>query len=117
MYKDLIMNSFNEIDRKLSFSDLKKSLNVKGEDVLASFSCALDELRTEGKLYLGKDETYRIFDESLGVKQGQMHINKGGVGFVRANHKGKEISYMIKCKDLNGALPKDIVIIKPCEKS
>lgn len=117
MYKDLIMNSFNEIDRKLSFSDLKKSLNVKGEDELASFSCALDELRTEGKLYLGKDETYRIFDESLGVKQGQMHINKGGVGFVRANHKGKEISYMIKGKDLNGALPKDIVIIKPCEKS
>ncbi|MCI9110883.1 MAG: VacB/RNase II family 3'-5' exoribonuclease [Bacilli bacterium] len=117
MYRDLIINSFNDIVRKQSFADLKKLLGVKGEDELASFSCALNELREEGKLYFGEDETYRIFDESLGFKQGQIHINKGGIGFVKAIHKGKEISYMIKTKDLNGALPKDIVIIKPSEKS
>lgn len=117
MYEKLILECFNENDRKLSFTDLKKKLGVKGEDEIASFSCALEELRNEGELYLGKDDTYRIFDESLGVKQGQMHINKGGIGFVRAMHNRKEISYMVKGKDLNGALPKDIVIIKPSEKS
>ena len=101
MYKKLILECFNENDRKLSFADLKKKLGVKGEGEIASFSCALDELRYGGELYLGKDDTYRIFDESLGVKQGQIHINKGGIGFVRADYKGKEISYMIKGKDLN----------------
>lgn len=116
MYRDLILECIKKEGRKLSFDTIRKNLGVKGEDDLASFSCALDELRAEGKIYFDKDETYRIFDDSLGIMQGQMHINKGGIGFVRAMHNGKEISYMIPKKDLNGALPKDVVIIKARDK-
>jgi len=116
MYKNLILEHINKEGKKLSFDSLRKGLDVKGEDDLASFSCALNELRIEGEVYLDKDGVYRIFDDSLGMLQGQIHINKGGTGFVRAQYNGKEISYMISKKDLNGALPKDIVIIKPRDK-
>jgi len=116
MYRDLILECFNDNQGKLSFNDLKKRLDVKGEDDFASFSCALEELRNNGELYLDKDGYYHIFDNRLVIKQGQIYIAKSGIGYMKVLEDNKEVNYMIPNDDLNGALPKDIVIIRPIDK-
>ncbi len=113
-YRSIILDKVNE--KKQSFDDLRKVLEVKGENDFASFSDALEKLRIDGDLYLDKDGFYHIFDERLAIKQGQIYINKSGVGYVKVLSGEKEVSYMIPSSDLNGALPKDIVIIRPLDK-
>lgn len=113
-YRDIILNKVNE--KKQSFDDLRKNLGIKGEDDFASFSNALEELRVCGDLYLDKDGFYHIFDNRLAIKQGQIYIAKNGVGYVKDTSCGKEVSYMISNADLNGALPKDVVIFRPLDK-
>ena len=113
-YRDIILKQVDA--KKQSFDDLRKAIGIKGEEDIASFSNALEELRNKGELYLDKDGYYHIFDDRLVIKQGQIYIAKNGLGYMRIIESGKEKNYMIKNKDLNGALPKDTVIIRPLDK-
>ncbi len=113
-YREIILKQVDT--KKQSFDDLRKAIGVKGEKEFASFSNALEELRNEGELYLDKHGHYHIFDSRLAIKQGQIYISKNGMGYMKIMESGKEKNYMIKNDDLNGALPKDIVIIRPLDK-
>lgn len=115
-YKKLIIEYIEKDGKKVSFDDLRKGICVRGENELSSFSMALDELRISGNLYLDHDGYYHIFDDRLVIKQGQIYISKNGIGYVKVLEGEKEVNYMIYNQDLNGALPKDIVIIRPSEK-
>ena len=99
--------------KKLTLDQLRKTMHVKGEIVGASFINALNELEEEGKIYLGEDGYYKVFDsKQLGKVQGKIHINNLGNGFVFIEYMGHKIKYLIDESHLNGALDGDTVVLK-----
>ncbi len=105
-YKEKILEFMEQ--KKLSFDNLRKGLGVKGEQDMTSFSCALEELRAEGKLYLDNN-FYKLFTKDLGLYQSKIKIINNGKGVTKINGK----KFYIPKEKLNGALDKDIVVLKP----
>lgn len=107
-----IMEYMNKMERKITKEELRQKLGVKGEKELSFFNSAIAILEENGEIFLDSKGYYHIFDENLEVVQGKILINKNGDGYINA-----EETYFIKKENLNGALPNDIVIIKPIDKT
>lgn len=108
--KEEIMNLI-EI-KKLTESELRKSMHIRGKDAVTSFNNALNELEVAGTIYLDEDGYYKNFDvKQLGKVQGQIHINKTGYGFVFVGEGKSRVKYLINKDNINGALDGDIVVL------
>lgn len=108
--KEEIMENITK--KKLTQDQLRRSMKVKGESDIASFLMALNSLEEAGKIYLDSDGYYKEFDiKQLNKVQGQIHISKTGNGFVHIKTDTSKMKYVIKAKDLNGALEGDIVVL------
>ncbi|MBR3199149.1 MAG: ribonuclease R [Bacilli bacterium] len=108
--KELILNEISK--KKLTSKQLRSLIHIKGEEEEAAFFSALKELEEEGKIYLDSKEYYQEFDEGkLNKVQGEIHINNTGSGFVIKKGKKGKRKYIIKEKDLNGALDGDVVVL------
>ena len=114
--KKILLEHFKKVGKKCQLEELKKIFEIKGEEELKEFNRVMKSLEYDGDLYLDEKGFYHIFDEKIPLKQGVIHINRSGAGFVNIVENGKTISYFIEGKDLNGALPKDLVIISPRKK-
>ena len=107
--KELILKEITK--KKLTSKELLALMHIKGEEKQATFFSALKELEEEGLIYLDSKGYYQEFDEKkLNKVQGIIHINNIGNGFVIKKGKKKR-KYIIKEKDLNGALDGDIVVL------
>ncbi len=99
--------------KKLTFDELRRTIHIKGENMQASFLNALNSLEEEGEIYLDSEGYYKKFDtKQLGKVQGEIHINNLGQGFVIIEKSGHKTKYLIRSEHLNGALDKDIVVLK-----
>ena len=114
--KKILLEHFKKVGKKCQLEELKKTFEIKGEEELKKFHQAMKTLEYDGDLYLDEKGFYHIFDEKIPLRQGIIHINRSGAGFVNIVDNGKKISYLIEGKDLNGALPQDLVIISPRKK-
>ena len=103
--------------KKATLDEFIKEFKIKGEASLNEFMDLILGMEYSGKLYLDNKGFYHIFDEQILLEQGVIHISKDGYGYVNVEKDGKVINYMIYNRDLNGALPKDLVIIRPRKKS
>ncbi len=107
----LILNYMNEAQKKLSFSDLKKQFNIKGQDEITSFYNDINDLRLKGEIWLS-DDYYQIFPKNVGLYQGTITINESGRGYVKI---GKQ-KIFVPHEKLNGALDEDVVVLKEIHK-
>lgn len=106
--KEQIMDYMKKNKRFILSAELKKELNVKGEQQTNLFFDALKTLIEEGSLFFDEKKGYKIFTNDLGYAYGEIEINKSGNGFIHT--KDGHIIF-ISNEDLNGALDGDLVII------
>lgn len=107
-YKIEIENYFKKNNNFVKPEDLKKKMNIKGEEQTNLFYDALKELIEEGSLFFDIKKGYRLFTNDLGFAYGEIEINKAGNGFV---HTKDGYTIFIDNLDLNGALNGDKVMI------
>ncbi len=107
----LILDYMKEAQGKLSFNDLKKQFNIKGEIKTASFYDDLEDLQIKGEVYL-KDGFYQIFPKDLGMYQCAITINDSGRGYAKMDKPKIYIPH----EKLNGALEDDLVVLKQIHK-
>ena len=113
--REEILKELNK--KKLTSKKLYSLMRLKGEEEQAAFFSILSKLEEEGSIYLDDQGYYQIFDISkLGKVQGIIHINKTGNGFVKKQFENCRKKYLIKEKDLNGALDGDIVVLSQMSK-
>ncbi|MBR2833403.1 MAG: VacB/RNase II family 3'-5' exoribonuclease [Bacilli bacterium] len=109
-FKDKILETLSE--RKLTFDELRSSLEFKGEENHNTFVEVLDELELEGQIILNEKGFYNIFNDDIDLVQGRVFISeKDGLGHFVGEKNGKKIKYQIKNNDLNGAMNGDIVFV------
>jgi len=106
--KEQIMDYMKKNKRFILSAELKKELNVKGEQQTNLFFDAIKTLIEEGSLFFDEKKGYKIFTNDLGYAYGEIEINKSGNGFIHT--KDGHIIF-ISNEDLNGALDGDLVII------
>lgn len=106
--KDVILEYFNLNNHFISKEELKKRLNIKGEEQTQVFFDALEALVEDGSLFFDTKKGYRLFENDLGMAFGEIEINKSGNGFV---HTNDGYNIFIESNDLNGALNGDRVIV------
>lgn len=90
-----------------NYSDIVKTLNIKGENQEKILKSSLEVLTEEGIIFYDKKKGYKIFPE-YEYAFGTIEINKSGTGFV---HTTKGDIILIENSDLNGALNGDNVIV------
>ncbi len=110
--KEQIKKYFTENNHFISEIELKKILNIKGEEQTDFFYGALNALVEEGCLFFDKKKGYRLFLNNLGYAYGEIQINKSGTGFV---HTKDGYVILIENCDLNGALNGDKVMVSAIE--
>ena len=99
--------------KKINKAELRKKINVSGEEELAFFDKILEKLEEEGQIYLDKNGYYMYFDpKRLEKVVGTLKINKTGNGYIFIQKGSKKEKYIIDKKDLNGALNGDTVILE-----
>ena len=106
--KDQVIKYFEENDRFVKKEDLKKKLNIKGDEESKEFYFSLDDLVEEGFLFFDDKKGYRLFKNELGFACGEIEINKAGNGFV---HTKDGYTIFISNEDLNGSLDGDMVMV------
>ncbi len=111
-----IMEYMYMVGKKLTKEELRKKLGVSGESDVDFFNSQITVLEESGQLYLDDDGFYHIFDDHLVYSYGKIFISQRGDGYVRVSSDGTTKNYMIRNKDLNGALPNDYVLISGGEK-
>lgn len=97
--------------RKLKRDEVRKTLKIKGEESVKQFDETLDTARVDGKFFKDKKGFYHNFDSSMSFIQGQVFIDKEGIGHFTGKKDGNKVKFIIMKEDLNGALDGDIVII------
>lgn len=107
-YKIEIENYFKKNNNFLKAEELKKKMNIKGEEQTNLFYDALNELIEEGSLFFDTKKGYRLFTNDLGFAYGEIEINKSGNGFV---HTKDGYTIFIENADLNGSLNGDKVMV------
>ena len=110
--EEKIKDYFKNTERKISKEELRHKLNIKGEQQIANFNCALNVLVEEGYLFFD-NKNYRLFTNKIGIAHGQIEINKNGCGFV---HTKDGYTILIENSDLNGALDGDTVLVSGITK-
>lgn len=106
--KLMIKNLFEITNKDYTKEELRKKLNIKGEEQTAIFERALNALIEDGCLFFDSKKGYRLFSNNLDIAYGTISITKSGNAFVTTND-GANI--FIKSINLNGALDGDKVII------
>lgn len=106
--KEEIQKYFEKNNQFLKNEELKKKLNIKGEEQTDFFNSALNALVEEGGLFFDAQKGYRLFTNELGFAYGEIEINKTGNGFI---HTKDGYTIFISNQDLNGALNGDAVMV------
>ena len=106
--KKEIENYFKQNNRFINSDELKKKMNIKGEEQTNLFYDALNKLVEEGSLFFDAKKGYKLFTNDLGFAYGEIEINKAGNGFV---HTKDGYTIFIENIDLNGALNGDKVMV------
>lgn len=108
-----ILEYLKKINRKISFMQLRKKLEINGEEEIRLFEKSLNYLVEKGEVYLDENDEYQVFNcEKLNKVQGKIFVSKKGNGYVTVNIDGKgEFTYLIHAESLNGALSDDIVVL------
>ena len=101
-----ILKYFKQNKKNISYNDLRKILEIKGEEQTDVFNNALNLLVEDGSLFFDGN-TYKLFTPDLGLAYGEIEINKVGNGII---HTPYGIIF-IDNKNLNGALNGDKVTI------
>lgn len=99
---------FDKDSKYYTEEDIRKKLNIKGEEQLILLNKTLEVLIEEGILFEGKNGYYKLFSKVKDFAFGQININKNGTGFV---HTSDGYIILIENCDLNGALNKDNVVV------
>ena len=114
--KDMLLVFFNNPNcrgKKYRYREIKKEMCSKRGFKPDMLVMALDELQTEGYIYLdARKELYRSFPHELGFVQGEISLNKHGEGFITTESK----KYKVRPNDLKDSLDGDIVILRPTNK-
>ena len=111
--EEKILAYLKQNSKKLTKAELRKKINVSGEEELAFFDKILEKLEEEGQIYLDKNGYYMYFDtKRLEKVVGTLKINKTGNGYIFIQKGSKKEKYIIDKKDLNGALNGDTVILE-----
>lgn len=114
--KDMLLVFFNNPNcrgKKYRYREIKKEMCSKRGFKPDMLVMALDELQTEGHIYLdARKELYRSFPHELGFVQGEISLNKHGEGFITTESK----KYKVRPNDLKDSLDGDIVILRPTNK-
>lgn len=103
---DLIITYFEQNNKGFSVKELRKNLNIKGEEQTDIFECALNALVEDGSLFFD-GKIYKLFTPDLGLAYGEIEINKVGNGIIHTRHG----IIFIDNKNLNGALNGDKVTV------
>ena len=98
--------------RKLTFDELRKSLDFKGEENQNTFKEVLNDLELGGQIILNEKGFYNVFNDDTPLIQGRIFVSeKDGLGHFVGEKNGRKIKYQVKNKDLNGAMNGDIVFV------
>lgn len=103
-----ILELFNKTNRSYTFQELRKYLNIKGEESLKTLKASLFSLSAEGKLMLNDKNRYIIFPKDSNYVQGQIYVSKLGSGRIYDFNKNKIV---IPKEYTNGAITGDIVLV------
>ena len=106
--KNEILNYIKKDNQFVKAQELKKILNVKGEQQTELFYDALNALVEEGSLFFDNKKGYKLFTNDLGFAYGEIEINKAGNGFI---HTKDGYTIFIANEHLNGALNGDLVMV------
>ena len=106
--KEMILQYLEKNKHFIKGEELKKKLNIKGEEQTTLFFDVLEALVEDGSLFFDSSKGYRLFENNLGLAFGEIEINKAGNGFV---HTNDGYTIFIDAPDLNGALDGDKVIV------
>lgn len=104
--KEQIIEILTNTNKKMTISDITKSLNEKDENKVLVL---LNELEKEYLVYKTNKNKYMLFSRNEFYRIGVLSLNKKGFGFVfNANY---EEDLFIPFKHLNGAVADDTVLV------
>lgn len=112
--KNTIKNYFVKSKKTMTYYELRKLFNIKGEEQTSYFIDALNELVEDGSLFFDSKKGYKLFTNDIGLVYGEIQINKSGTGFV---HTKDGYTILIENNDLRGALNGDKVIVNSIIKT
>ena len=110
--KNLIIMYFEQNNKKLTATELKKQFKIKGEKQTDIFDSAINTLVEDGSLFFD-GKTYKLFTRDLSIAYGEIEINNIGNGIIHTKYG----TIFIDNANLNGALNGDKVTIHEIKKS
>ncbi len=94
--------------KNMTFRQIKRALNLVGEDDVNALILCLNNLETNGQLYLNEHDEYMLFSKLPELTIGELRINSKNKPYVVVGTN----NLFIPEEALNGAIMGDIVIVK-----
>lgn len=105
----IVIEYMNKTGKKLTKEELRKQLNISGEEEVNFFNYQLEQLECSDALFLDDKGFYHLPED---VTCAKISISRKGIGYVIIEDENEKKKYIIKNQSLNGALPNDYVLIE-----
>ena len=103
-----IMKLIEESQKNITYKQIKKILHICNEEQEKELKIALDNLETNGYLYLNDYDEYQLFSKCNELQIGQVRCNSKKKVYIVVGNK----NIFISDSHLNGAIAGDIVVIR-----